>query len=444
VVPRKLDSSSSWLTARLLLSWLVVSLPIAALGADTVSFSVSGPGEGVAEITASAPAASWGRAGAEASVATVWLDGKYNQDVLVDHDGEPFVYRVFLGPLESGTHQLRIERNARWSAPDAGLTVEKIDAGVVPASDPGFGVLAHAPILYARADTLGHFSDAPLLAWYEVLPQPDGQLIQYSFVFTNEDAGTPTPALMARWGRATDIEYVYRVVLDRVGRIVRETYQGFEHQEPLFAGKKEAEHPFLLVATPNNVFADTGATEIQYRMRPVGADLSHHSREELMDRFPWSYRLMAEELAREGKIRPFGTASPTAVGDPRNYLYLEMEAENHDAGLVAWVKLKGSPRWYSSNLGEPELAITRSGWFRTTVELPPGTREDSVEALAVGCIRVKERSPDEAGAACGLKNIQKAFFLDRDYRPRPSILESHGPVTILPGEMYSFAPSSAP
>ena len=39
-------------------------------------------------------------------------------------------------------------------------------------------------------------------------------------IWSNEDGGTNTPALMARWGRTTDIEWIYRVVLDRAGAIV--------------------------------------------------------------------------------------------------------------------------------------------------------------------------------------------------------------------------------
>ena len=126
-------------------------------------FELDTPGEVIAEITASAPSTSWERSGAEAAVATVYVDGRYNQDLILFQGSQPWTYRVFLGPLEAGIHGLRVEQNSRWSAPGAGLRVDEIRARVVAADAPGYRALAHAPILYARADTLGRFSDVPLL-----------------------------------------------------------------------------------------------------------------------------------------------------------------------------------------------------------------------------------------------------------------------------------------
>ena len=51
-----------------------------------------------------------------------------------------------------------------------------------------------------------------LLMYYEILHEANGNLIvRYTAIFTNEDGGTQTAALMARWGRATDIEWVYQI-----------------------------------------------------------------------------------------------------------------------------------------------------------------------------------------------------------------------------------------
>jgi hypothetical protein len=150
-------------------------------------------------------------------------------------------------------------------------------------------------------------------------------------VFSNEDGGTRTDALMARWWRTTDIEYLYRVTLDNHDRVVKEVFQGIDEKPHPFRGRKERLHPLILETTPNNDFTDTGYSPVQYRFMPVYADLSRHSREELMDRFPWTYRVMAEELNREQKLRPFGTVKGTKISEPRNYLYLEMKAENHQA-----------------------------------------------------------------------------------------------------------------
>jgi len=436
-----------WLLC-LALCTVVFAAPLVSASNDQqFPFELTAPGEGVAEITASAPGASWGRPGAEASVATVYLDGQYNQDIVVDHGSQPWTYGVFLGSLRGGSHELRIERNAKWSAPAAGLQVPEVHVRAIPPNSADYLALAHAPVLYARADTLGHFSDVPLLMWYEVFPEGAGEVLQYSVVFSNEDAGTPTPALMARWGRATDIEYVYRVRLEQGGHVTSETFQGFQHKDVRFRGRREGSHPFLLVATPNDVFADTGASELQYRLLPVAADLSQHSREELMDRFPWTYHIMAEELQREGKIRPFDVHAEEAVGDPRNYLYLEMDAENKQTGLVAWVKLRNESKWYSSNGGNLGLAISRSGWFRTTVELPPGTKEESMEFVAIECEDMRTPvgfvdNPSAGTPESILRSVSKAFLLDSDYRPGRNLIESHLPLMLHPGDMYTFVPLS--
>lgn len=433
----------------LVLPPLLISLCAAALfsasQAPQSSFE-STAGEGfIATITASAPGAEWGRPQAEASIATVDLDGRYNQDVVIDHGSDSWDYRIFLGPLAPGKHVLTVHRNARWSAPKAALAVQKIAVRPVNRPDSLYDALAHAPILYARADTLGHFSDVPLIAWYEVFPNQNGEEIQYSFVFSNEDAGTATAALMARWGRATDIEYAYRVWLDHEGRILRDAFQNFNHQQMPFAGKKDGEHPYILIATLHNTFSDYGASELQYHLVPVRADLSRHSREELMDRFPSSYKIMAEELKHENKLRPFGRWSLNSISDPRNYLYLEVDAQSDGAGLAAWVKIKGDPCLYSSDGGFSDLAIWRSGWFRTTVELPPGATDSSIQAIALQCLAPASASPskaESAGAAqsCIVHYISKAFLLRSDYSPGRNILSSNRQVKIKPGQMYWLAP----
>jgi hypothetical protein len=412
-------------------------------------FQLSAPAEAVAEMTVQAPGASWAKSGAEAPLARLSVDGAYNQDIVViSHGPAPWTYRVFLGRLAAGTHRLMIERNDRWSAPRAGLEVGDVKVTGVTPDLPDYRAIEHIPILFARADTIGHFSDVPMLMWYEVFPEDHQQTIQYSIVFSNEDGGTPTDALMARWGRATDIEYVYRVTLDDHDRVLNESYQDIEEKAHPFRGRKEDQHPFILDTSPNNDFTDTGYTPIQYRMLPVRVDLSQRSREELMDRFPWTYRIMGEELEHEGKIRLFDVPAGTAIGDPRNYLYLEINAHNRESGLVVWVKLKGDARCYSSHRGRLDLVISRSGWYRTTVELPPGTRAGAIEFIGLECLDL--RNPflayiDENPAPTGesdLEAVSKVFLLSSDYVPEANLLEVHQTIVFHPGDMYTFFPKA--
>src|SRR6266480_2264223 len=95
--------------------------------------------------------------------------------------------------------------------------------------------LAHTPVLYARANTIDRFTDVPLMMYYEILPEGADRLVRYTVVFTNEDGGTQTAALMARWGRATDIEWVYELRV-RGEKVIEEIYQGVEHETKSFKG----------------------------------------------------------------------------------------------------------------------------------------------------------------------------------------------------------------
>src|SRR3954468_3173312 len=76
-------------------------------------FTIASAGEAVAEISASAPGASWDKAGAEASLATLAVDGAYNQDVMLYMGAQPWTYRVFLGPMTAGRHSLTLTRSEK-------------------------------------------------------------------------------------------------------------------------------------------------------------------------------------------------------------------------------------------------------------------------------------------------------------------------------------------
>lgn len=138
----------------------------------------------------------------------------------------------------------------------------------------------------------------------------------------------------------------------------------------------------------------------------------------------------------------------TAIGDPRSYVYLEINADNKESGLVVWVKLKGDPRSYSSHRGRLDLVISRSGWYRTTVELPPGTRAGAIESVALECVDLRdpflaytEHNSVPAGES-DLKAISKAFLLNSDYDPETNLLEVRQTVVFHPGDMYAFLPNA--
>jgi len=246
--------------------------------------------------------------------------------------------------------------------------------------------------------------------------------------------------LMARWGRTTDVEYIYRAWLDAHGAVTRATIQARDHQEVEFRGHREGPHPVLIPSTDNNMVSDEGSSPVRYQIPPVVMDLSAHSREQIMDEHPMAYRVMAQELKRENKLRPFGSVDGEKVSDPRNYLYLEARVANRNSGIAALVRLRGDERWRSSHLGRNDYAISRDGWVRTTVELPPGTTAAQIEEIGFECLVSDEEKPEPLSGTCRLEQVSKAFLLDGEYRPRPSVWATNVPVEIPSGQMHAFRP----
>ena len=136
--------------------------------------------------------------------------------------------------------------------------------------------------------------------YYEVFHEANGNVIvRYTAIFTNEDGGTQTAALMARWGRATDIEWVYQIRVQG-GKVIEETFQGVEHETKFFTGPRgSGSHPLLAVASDNNNFSDLACSAVRFAPLPFRARLESATRESVMDLYPQTYRVMTEELIRE-------------------------------------------------------------------------------------------------------------------------------------------------
>ncbi len=422
------------------------------VGAQTLvekKFRFEAEAEALLTLKASSPGASWATEGAEAAVVTVEVDGKYQQDMILFGGAETFTYRALLGRLAAGGHDLRITLNQTQSAHNAARAV--ISETVVTAGTGGARIealaLAHAPLLYARPDTVGKFSDIPLLMWYEVIREGTTRTIRYSIIFTNEDGGTQTAALMARWGRVTDIEWLCEVKLDTEGKVLSEVFQGTNHRTLPFKGRAEAQHSVYIVASRNNNFSDqfSETPALRFAPYPLPFETAAQSREVLMDQNPWTYRLMFEEMQREGRIAATDTEVAGAAGlgmkiiDPRRYLYFDGSATQTNAALSFTVKLKGDPRWYASDLGHSYFRIDRSGWFRSTVRLPPVRSVEQIERIAVRCDALPEtptRKQDfRPEPTCTVNALSKVFLLDAAFHPGVTLPLSANPLQLRFGEM---------
>jgi CheY-like chemotaxis protein len=389
--------------------------------------------EVVAELDLRAPGTDWSQDGKEAALATVFVDGRAQQQVMLYAGARKFTYSVFLGALAAGEHNV----DAR------GPGVEFSGARF---HEDSSDVMANAPVLYARANTVGKFTDIPLIVYSERLFDNGAPFLQYTVIFSNEDGGTSTRALMARWGRTTDVEYVYRVFLGAAGAKGRATIQTEGHKEVEFRGQRDGTHPLLMPITDNNMIGEANTpTPIRYQIAPILVDLSSHSREEVIDQHPIAYEVMAKELRREAKLRPFGAVDGEKVSDPLNYLYFEIKLAKRESFVATLVHLKGDPHWYRSHLGHADFAIrtwtrgaaeSASGFVRTTVELPPGTRPDQISEIGFECIVGEKASSD---SACRVEAVTKCFFLDREYHPGSNVWTLTAPQEIAAGQIWTSA-----
>ncbi|TYK49509.1 hypothetical protein FXF68_17345 [Actinomadura decatromicini] len=409
-------------------------------------FVASRSGEAVATFTVAAPGVSWARRGAEAAVVAVAVDGRHVTDLVVP-SAEPTARSVALGSVRRGEHRLTFAFASAGSAAAARrVTVRRPRAGTPRADQVA---LRHAPIVVGR--TLPQLGDAyqnartdtPLLAWHEELPatKPGHRVLEYSVVWSNEDGGTDTPALMARWGRTTDIEWVYRVEVDADGRRVPGTgvYQAPNHQTLAFAGRYEGDHPLLQTCTVNNNMCDTVTPDAKLRffLDSTPTRPADRAREVVMDRSPWTYPVMAQEMVRENKIEnPADPATPQ-VGDQRTYLFLEFKKKTGAPtgigsipGVSIGVRLKRDPgTLYRSDHSTPSWSIERDLPAATTVELPAGAKVADI--ASVEAVRQPMGAGDN-GAPATVTSINRGFFLDAGYLPQASGIAWKGSVTLTP------------
>ena len=430
----------------------LVATFLPAPGSDrfTRSFAIDRPGEVRAVVRAGCARCDWGVSGREAAALRVMVDGKYSQHILLARGESPADYLITLGWFAPGVHRLAIERDGKLSAARTGrasIDVPTIDA-IAQGDSDDFIAQSMAPVLHARPNTVGRFTDLPLFMWYEIVATPRGRQFRYSVIFSNEDGGTPADRLMATWGRTTDIEFVYGVELDAQHRVLAEEYQGPGHEVPAFTGRHEAHHPLQWVATDNNMVSESGQAQVRYAPAPVRFDLREVSREAVMDAHPWLYAVMAKELAREDKIVTNAPPGNGTIPDPRRFVYIEACGEVGNAALafaVAVRRVRLQPdrdEWIPSDRGVEKYRIVRDGCVRAAIPLPDGVR--AADLCAVRAMAF-ERPPGDGQAAAPaspirLTRINNVFMLDDQYVPGSALFRWTGNATIRAGG----APFEAP
>jgi hypothetical protein len=396
--------------------------------ADT-TFEASADAELIAKITADCDACAWDTTGSEAIVLAITLDDRAPVHLPVVRSGDA-EYRVMLGKIGPGRHTAKVMEEPSVTA--ASLrgqpTFYAIEVDQIPVTAPDYQALSFAPFVYARPDTVGRFTDVPLLMWYETELTARGTRYRYSVVFSNEDGGTPADRLMATWGRTTDIEYVYSVEVDANDVILSEDMQGPKHEILPFKGKREGQHPLLWVSTENNMVLDHGTTTIRYAPAPMAVDLKDASREVVMDANAWTYEVMTKELRREGKIVADAPTGQGTIPDPRRYVFLEGCGEAGNNAIAVSVNV--DHKWFSSDRGVTEYRIVRDGCFRAAIPLPGNASARDVSAVRVQAFARKDKPTNTPSR---FTRLNRVFALDERFAPGQDVLRWTGTVLLRPG-----------
>jgi hypothetical protein len=392
------------------MAWAVCGLPVtSAQGPDPARISTKLGDHVILEIAVEDRAP---RDGAAVGALLLRVNGRENQHVLATPGSGRASYEALLGPFDTGEQLITVEQSPWWPWP-SDFAMRGITGRIVSASAPESTALAYAPSFGIRADTIGTASDVPLVLYVEDDRRDGKGWLRYSAIMSHEDGGTAAPALMARWGRTTDIELAYEVELDGA-RLVQDRFQGPDHEIRAFAGAREGHHPYLLIATLNNMFIDRGRSLATVRLVPRRVNLEGRTRESVMDEHLWIYPLMARELRAEKRIG-------TQIEDPREFLYVEAKLDLAHAAASVRVG-SDATGWKDSTRGRPELAVNRNGWVRIAVHAPAAATSMRWECRALAS------APAGAAPRCNIE-WNRVFRLGLDYLPGPN-QATHGKVVM--------------
>ena len=282
---------------------------------------------------------SWEEENNESSVLTVSINGIYNQDIVIYNGQDNHSYQQAVGYLDAGEYEVDFYFDYEKSSLAASnIHIEDLEFTNAFSVDVDSDVFKYSPILYGRnifAWNESNYTDIPLLMYYDISYDNTIKTITYGIIFSNEDSriGIGLSDMMLSWGRTTDIEWVYQISLNSEGQIISEIFQGAGHTSTAFNGEKFGTHPYLINATANCNFSDTGTSDYIFFLSSINTSIAGHTREYLMDLNPWSYKIMGQELINEGKYEEQQDPMHWEMSDVRNYLYMEYEGSQSGGNI---------------------------------------------------------------------------------------------------------------
>lgn len=355
------------------------------------------------------PGTDWSKNNDESAVASIYVDGKYTQDMVLFAGSQNNKYSFALDNLSAGKHTVTVRFAGEKSTRDA--TGIDITSGTAEqysyANKTDQWVDQYAPVLYGLNGIENNSMQAPMALYHAESNNGNGTTtINYGYVYSNEDGGTGSiPAVeQARWGRMTDIQAVLQLTVNsKSGAIEDIEYQGPNDTWKPFQGSFQGTHPIIRTATANDDVSDSGTDDLKYQLEPDYQVPNNGPVEELQRENPLWWKTSSEEIEREGKVDYDGdgdTPNDSAwsefttwfnryalgdipkMGDPRNYVYVEQDQENASSSdpIADEIVLKNG-KTYVSDFGYKDVGIGRNGWVQTDVLLPPNTKPSDIARL---------------------------------------------------------------
>ena len=363
----------------------------------------------------------WAIADTESAVLKISINDNwtnYNQDIVLFSGNTNHTYYAHLGFINNGQNNIRFKFDYNKSSIGAQFVhIENIYLSPINEIDIDEDVVLHSPIIYGR-DILqwneSNRTDIPIILFHEIEMINQNKVITYSIIFSNEDSrlGIGLSELMLSYGRTTDIEWVYEVVLDPQSNIINEVFQGPSHTTTNFTGEKINKHPILKNATLNCNFTDVGDSEYKFFLSPIFSLSNEHTREYLMDQNPWSYRIMSEELINEQKYEIPSNPESFEISDSRNYLYIEFSGVSSGTieSLDIFTNFYNSCEIFVNHNNHTEINYNfYGGKSRTSIELPVNFNSNLLKNLSFRIINY------DSNSSININNISKLFYLNENY-----------------------------
>ncbi len=411
----------------------------------SLQFQLDQPGYAVIALEVAGDS-DWQEAGRESVVLRLYVNGHYQQDVIVFYGDQTLDYIRLLGCLPAGEHTVTMELQRDMTPVGANRAVVR-RAGVyhIGHDQPLAIVYRHTPVIYGRQLTHPYestFTDTPLLLIYSIEQRQERTIIEYHMVFSHEDEGTPSGLLMSKWGRTTDIEWMHRLELDVDGTVLRHTYQGPQHVETAFAGATDCGgHPVLQAATANGNFTDMPVSDYRYMLPPLLYwDRTSEPRERVMVLYPFVHQVSNWEMNRQYELEQPVDRHSWKLADQRHYLFIhglkqwpqslvsEQQVEvpidkvtGENVSLLRQtcidyqLRLKGEQEWLSSSYFDLRIGTFRAAYegpypgFATTIKTDRHLTLESIAAIRAVLL------------PGGLDEVQignmYAYTLDEQYRP---------------------------